>query len=147
MVFICVDQFRRERSHALGVGADVGDVGHLADARLADVVTARAVLLVDRLAGVRPRRVDALRRKRRRLEIENPLSDPIERGEIEGVGGRAGADRRALVALVHRVVVAVPMQPESLPHPLIPERRQVGGAHRVVGVEVGFLREHRLVRD
>src|SRR5437867_861628 len=82
-----------------GIGTDVGNVGNLSDARLADVMAGCAVLLVDWLPGVRQRLVDALGLKRGRLEIHDPLSDAIKRGEVERVGRRARADCRALVAL------------------------------------------------
>ena len=66
------------------------------------------------------------------------FGNPIERGEVERVGCRAGADGGALVPLVDRVVVAVPVQPEPLPHPLIPQRRQIGGARPCRRCRNGF---------
>ena len=56
MVFIAVASSGVNESQPLGIGADLGDVDRLADLRLADVVTARAVLLVDRPARRSPAR-------------------------------------------------------------------------------------------
>jgi hypothetical protein len=104
-------EFGRKGIEALRIGADLGDVNRLSHLRLADIVTACTVLLIERSSRVCQRGIDAVGGIRRRLQIQNPVGDPIERREVHGLRRRPGADRRALVPLVDRIVVAVPVQP------------------------------------
>ena len=88
------------------------------------------MLLVHDGAARRERFVDRVRILRRR-QRPDPIADALQRGMIDGDRGDAGAERGAQVALVDRVVVAVPVQVHPLARLLIPQRGKVGCADQL----------------
>ena len=86
----------------------------------------RAVLLVKRRTARRFPRVDGVRILRRFLRHQ-PLFDAADILEIDGGRCRAGAECRALVALVDPGVVAVPVQLHARARSLQPDRGEIGG--------------------
>jgi len=89
--------------------------------RRTDVVTRGARAGIDRTATRGARLIDARGGVRRRLQIENPLFDPRERGEVQRFRCRAGANRCALVAFLDAIVIAIPMESEAATRTLIPQ--------------------------
>ena len=83
-----------------------------------------AVPRIERLSVLRFRLIDGIGVGRGR-QGPDPVADTLESGMIDGDGGYARAERRAQVALVHGVVVAVPVQIHAVPRLLVPQGRKV----------------------
>ena len=90
----------------------------------------RQCLLIDGGAARGERSVDRVRIRRRR-QRPDPVADALDRRVIDRHRRHARAERRAQVALVDRVVVAVPVQVHALARRLIPERRIVRRADQL----------------
>src|SRR3546814_2460783 len=103
---------------AAAVGTDLRRRRPLADVPAAEVAAAGAVaggavLAVHHLAARGLRAVDRVG-VFRRLQCEQPVLDAPDRGHVDGRWRGAGAEGRALVALLDLAVVAVPVQLHAL---------------------------------
>src|SRR3977135_3912425 len=68
----------------------------------------------------------------RRRAVENPVLDTLDPRQINRLRRCPGTHSRAQITLVDRIVIAVPMQPDSLAHTLIPDRHEIGGADTAI---------------
>ena len=118
------------------IGADLVDRRHLAERRglrIAErrggrAVTAMAVLPVNRRALSGQRGVDPVLGELRRLRGPEPVGDARQVRRVDGRRRRARAEAGAQVPLVHRAVVAVPVQRHALARALMPHRRKIRDA-------------------
>ena len=113
---------------------DHADTGSFANAvsEPAVGVAVHAVLFVESAPARRERLVDGIRVSGRR-ERPDPVAHAFQPGMIDGDRCHAGAEGRAEVALVHRVVVAVPVKVHAFARRLVPQRRIVGCADQFRG--------------
>ena len=126
------------RIETMTIRADSRDVFHQPHARavlhavpeLVAAVALEAMLLVERDSPRRGDLVDRIRIFRRR-QRPDPVAHALDRRMVDGDGRHARAERGAQVALVHRRVVAVPVQVHALARLLVPQRRIVRGADKL----------------
>ena len=91
-----------------------------------------AVLLVERRTARGDCLVDGVGIFRRR-QRPDPVAHALQAVVIDGDRRHAGAECGTQVALVHRIVVAVPMQVHAFARLLIPQRRKIRCADQLVG--------------
>ena len=129
------------RIEPVAIGANAIDVFDETDARRLGSANAvaeplvgvahDAVLPIERGAAGGARAVDRVRIRRRR-QRPDPVAHALDAGVIDRHRRHTRAERGAQVALVHGIVVAVPMQVHPFARLLIPQRREVGGANQLV---------------
>src|SRR5262249_49803686 len=126
--------------------ADECDWYHCADAlvrlrriapvrRLACSVTARAMFLVDLRALRSKRGIHGIRiwRRLRGFQIFRHAQDAVN---VKVWRERPRSERSGKIALIHRGIVAVPMELHSLARLLVPDGRKVNVPHQLLGIGV-----------